>query len=332
MLEYLDGKYTVLKDTLLAVNSVEKQLYIPDKLGDCTITRIGAGCSLGNKTGAVHIAEGILEIGERAFVDAKELRILYLPESLEICNETILSNEFYGRGAGNHIVLKRCVSEADHAMLLHNSIELADGSRLLTGAYHRLPFFAGVLSCFNRIIPPAFVSKEMNGLYRENKEFGGIEQMNFKDRRKLLPGEYGISMKIFEDEIVRLMLKEKPEYIFSNRSEVRSDRLMQIGGTLNPKDVMLTVFRESDTVGKEDGVHMAFHIKLGKFWFYSLLRIRYKGEEYGMLRKTYLSSSEKEPFINEDLPEVIYDKNGRYAVSAAKEGVLLKYGLLSMLI
>ena len=331
MLEYLDGKYTVLKDTILAVNTIEKHLYIPDKLGDCTITRIGAGCSLGNKVGAVHIAEGIREVGESAFVDAKNLRILDLPESLETCKETILSNEFYTRGAENHIILKRHISEADHDMLMQNSLELADGYRLLTGAYHRLPFFTGVLSGFYRVIPPAYVSREMNGLYRVGVEPGKTEQRIFKGRRPTVQDEFGYVKGSFEDEIVRLMLKEKTEYIFSNRSEERSDRLLQTGGRIKPKDVMLTVFRESDTAVKEDGVHMVFHIDIGKFWFYSLMRIRYRGEEFGLLRKTYLSSSEKEPFLNEDLPETIYDRSGKYAQPAAKEGVLLKYLLLSML-
>ena len=331
MLEYFDGTYTVLNDTILAVNSFEKHLYIPDKLGDCTIVRIGAGCSLGNKTGAVHIAEGIREIGERAFVDAKELRILDLPESLETCNETILSNEFYGREAGNHIILKRCISEADRDMLMKNSLELEDGNRILTGAYHRLPFFTGVFSGFYRIIPPAFVCREMNGLYCTCEEPGKADQYIFKGRRLRVQGEHGYVKNNFEDEIVRLMLKEKPEYIFSNRSEERSDRLKQSEGKLMPKSVMMTGFRESDTVLKEDGVHMVFHIDIGKFWFYSLMRIRYRGEDYGILRKTYLSSSVKEPFLNEDLTDVVYDKNGEHAVPAAKEGVLSKYRLLSML-
>ena len=331
MLEYLDGQYTVLEDTLLAVNNQDKKPNIPSKLGKCTIKRIGAGCSLNKQTIDVTIPEGVVEIGEGAFLNAQSLLRIFLPESLEKCDGFVFSENFYHRDYLNEIFLKRRLTEQDYSSLKGNSIELGNGFRLLTGAYQDLPFFKNVLSGFGGIFPPARVLPEMNAVYPQRDLSEIPEQLVFKEKGRKTVSCDNNRVFIFNREIVKLMLKETQEYIYNERSEADADRRKRENGSEYISPVMLSIYSDNETRKLEDGYHMIFHIRFARTFFYILKKVTVSGKKYYVLRESYLTSVEKEPYYYRDIVYDIYDEEGNSADLATKDWVFSKYKLLSML-
>ena len=332
MLEYLDGQYTVLQDTLLAVNNQDNYLQIPSRLGECTLLRIGAGCSLGEKTISVTVPEGVLEIGEKAFANAPNLRNLFLPESLQVCSKTILGTGFYLEKSFSRVYLNRKITETDYKEIMGNSIELENGYRLLTGAYQKLEFFSGIVPALGEILPPAFVIPQMKALYCEREKATNPEQMIFAGGRERVIIEANQNERAFHKSLIKIMLKEKKEYICNVRCEEHSDRVSYISNSLpRSEQVLLCMFRTNEVKKSDDGYHMLFHFRFSKVWFYDLWRVMVNGKNNAILRKCYLSPSEKEPFVYEDYINEIYDEEGNYSDRTARNETISKYLFLSVL-
>ena len=333
--KYIGKNYTILNGTLLSCKPEGNRLFIPAEVEGHKILRIGNGCSGGAETEYIEIGEGVRELGSKSFEDCEKLKLLVLPESMEDFGS-------YTRcilvGKGTELRVKRRISFAEEKQIREGGFPVRWDALLLGNWIEQLEPMVPVYKAFflgaaRWRRDPAVLRPEMGGLYRQKYRDWDLhaEQILFQGMREPVVICADLDGAGLRRELLRVLLKEKPQKLMDTESDLNSDRMLQKGmqPTLHP--VILTRLYDKDVVRDEQGVSAVFTLSLGTVFFPEYTEVMYDGKRYYLLSEIYLSSDEQYPFIRMDYPEEVYDEHGERVRGDICKLVAAKYKLLTML-
>ena len=161
---YIDDKYAVLDGVLISAEDKANSLVIPAEIGGIRIRKIASGFYPGKYAKTIMISEGIESIGDHAFVSARELEKVILPESLKEIEGYCFDSDFIYKEPCDYY-LKRELTPEEYTIVLDNSISLsAGGLRLLTSGHAVLDKFSKIYKCFSWYKVPQRLDESMQGI------------------------------------------------------------------------------------------------------------------------------------------------------------------------
>lgn len=344
---YLSEKYSILDGTMIALRSDETEVVIPAQVEGHRITRIGGGSCIAKNATLIRVGEGIREIGKMAFCGCSNLKKVILPEGVELCEEDMVISPLLKRGM--EILIRRKASLEQIDDLMRHSFPVEGGERLVQRSEALRSVFQGVLDGFSAVhrqtesyssdsLFPLFLDPKMKDLYFV--EYGGIlGELRFDGQREKLSLD-GLAGSDREKEVidqqrrhlVKLLLKEMPEGLYDNVSELFWDQRIRNFKKFFPSKLMFVRFREEDVEERDGQVVIPFRLTFEKAFYTTLIRIAYAKKNYYVFRRNFLMGKEEMPVLREDYLEEVYDEEGEPVSEETRSIVLAKYLLAAKIL
>jgi len=344
---YLSEKYSILDGTLIALRTDETEVVIPAEVQGHRITRIGGGSCIAKNATLIRVEDGIREIGNMAFCGCTNLKKLILPEGVELCEKEMVISPLLKRGM--EVLIRRKVSREQYEELLRHSFLVEGGERLVQRSEALLSVFQGVLDGFAGVrrqldahtlnsLMPLILDSRMKALYFV--EYGGIlGELSFDGQRERLnldgpaaPSEEKEIMASQRRELVKLLLKEMPEGLYDNDSELFWDQKIRNHNKIYPNKLMLVRFQEAGVEERDGQVVIPFRLTVEKAFYATLVRIAYANKRYYVLRRNFLMGKKEMPILREDYLEEVYDETGEPVSEETRDVVLAKYLLAAKIL
>ena len=344
---YLSEKISILDGTLIALRTDETEVVIPAQVHGHRITRIGGGSCIAKNATLIRVEEGIREIGKWAFCGCTELKKIILPEGVELCEEEFVISPLLKRGM--EVLIRRKASREQFEELAQHSFLVEGGERMAQRSDALLTVFQGVLDGFSAVhrqldsyssdsLMPLILDSRMKALYFV--EYGGIlEELSFDGQRERLnldgpaaPSDEKEIMASQRRQLVKLLLKEMPEGLYDNASELFWDQGIRNHKKIFPSKLMFVRFREADVEERDGQVVIPFRLTVEKAFYASLIRIAYAKKQYYVFRRNFLMGKEELPIFREDYLEELYDETGEPVSEETRSMVLAKYLLMAKIL
>ena len=347
--KYVDDKYAIINGTLMACMDGGSKVVIPASVNGHVIDKIGSGCAINRNVKSVVISEGITKIAEDAlFLPIYSNHKLWAAEL--VLPKTVRECEWFNNGQiwrnFTHIRIKRRFLQDEFESLQRESILLQDGRRLIGKNHGGEIAFSGekgdFLSKAGWTAP--YYHLEMNGVYSywewgnddtsikylDNKR---PEQLAFMDRRKKVDDLHSATAVIFRKALVRIMLKEPQEMVFSNICEQRNDETELSRENENRwiERALLVYYDDDDVYMEQEDVIVEFHLENCYMHFPALKKVAASGKTYYIYCENYFASDSEVPYNRIVYTDEVYDAEGNAVDSNTARRVSAKYKLISML-
>lgn len=342
--KYLSEKYAILDGTLIALRTEETEVVIPSQVCGHPIKRIGGGSCIAENARLIRVEEGIREIGSMAFSGCGKLQKLILPEGVKLCEKNMVSFSFMD--LGKEVMISRRMSKETYDLILQHSFPVESGERMVQSSKTLISVLQGVLDGFSVIyrqvtmnspdtILPPILDPRMKSLYFI-KYAGILMELPFSSERERIEVIGSADLANDKAEMVRqrrrlvkMLLKEMPEGLYDNASELLHDHKLRNHGVPFPYYLTYVRFREEDAQESGESVVIPFRMTFGKAFYATLVRVVFEHKDYYVYRRNFLMGEKDQPIFREDCLEEIYDENGEPISEEMRRIVLTKYLLTS---
>ncbi|MBR6897831.1 MAG: hypothetical protein IKN24_06645 [Lachnospiraceae bacterium] len=339
---FINEKYTILDGTLLALNDLNRELFIPATVGGHRITRVGSGVNCAKDLWRISFAEGITHIGREVFGAAENINEILLPATLREIDEWNIAASAREEGRLK-ITLKRTFNNADELDEIMASSLMTDHDRYILTSHANDPRFLNVLRGLslttNGLRQAAVIDRRMNGLYRADAQGRTMDQMPFVGRRGKIPVGRGDNENTFRRAMVKQLLKEDGVYHIDGESESFHETEIMKNQSFGPGHVALLTFYGREIQTDNETWTIPFHVSMGTYYYPELVKVVLKGRNHYIYRQISLATGarslgdrgERQFYIRECRTEV-YDENGDPLNDiATAKAVFAKYKLTAML-
>lgn len=319
MPSYIDDDYLVVDGTLILYTGKHvERLVIPCTINNQTITKIGRGafrdCAY---LKYVTLPDSVIRIESCAFCGCSALEEIALPVfSKEL---TIASDAF--AICKNIKRILATLSEYDYQNLYGSSHRLGDGTAIVLNNQNIKTVLAAI-SKYVEMIP-----QNADLLFCvQNNDITGLSE-----RLRVLGLE--LSTTISEEEAFLCCIaknKYNKEKRMSSEEETKIDWHIRGNKPVAYNLTNLVWFHPNELMRFGGKVHIRMYVSNGYHFVQSAAPVAYKGKEYYVYRRHYLTTwVEGEPLARRDV--AVFDKDGLVTDQAAAKEIYAKYNLLALL-
>lgn len=294
-------EYVIVGDVIISYLGKEKKIRVPSVIEDVIIRKIGAGAFYGNEFAEeIEVAEGIKQIGDKAFGGCTKLRKVILPGSVEIISENAFMQ--------SDVVWLDFYIKMPYLKYLN----VKEGSiRLIDGRYILDPMALG--DDIGKLIK-GFMPKAMQGKFRADIQMGCLYSENevlcFSDAEQ--QGDEKLTKKNLHVEWY-----EHNEY---------NDDYVDING-LDKPDIDTGLLFCIDECGISDtDIKLRLGLKKSRWYFENGTKIYVDNKEFYICQGVYFTNDDKFPYLRSGEIEVFPNAGQK------KTEIISKYKFLNSLI
>ena len=323
MKAYTDNRFTVAEDTLLMYSGKEASLLMPSVLGGIQIKRIGASAFSESRLSRLILPEGLIELRHHSLGHCPSLKTVSLPSTLRRLD----NNVFFASTKLTTVRLASLrLSKDGFKALTDNSMRLKNGNRLtvmlpdndvlrrLTEGNDLIELATFIPDNFSRL----FLKPDSDKIKTDPDYLFPI--LGDKEDDDVLSEREGVRRTILSGE----------KTYYHNPTETENDLLIKNEKSVVPTITAVLIFGEEKELAETGEISVPAELRIGQFFWQSLVPITYEGELYYIYRRCYPTRDKKLRYFIEDV--AVFDSGAKLLPAQGKaEAVYGKYALTRVL-
>ena len=325
MKSYLDRTWAVAAQTIIHYSGRDASVEIPGRFADMKALAIGAGAFMDAvDMHQVGIPPEVRRIGAQAFKNCGNLRNVYMPGTLEQIDANAFGN---CRKILNVTVYDLPLSLRAYEDLCL-SCSVAEGSMYVAHVFPDIGILRNALAAME-CRPAASVPFGIEKLFlsKDLSEDVGRASLTRNLERFEFGGGAGDTTE--EEAFLRLIGTGERAPVFDKKTEAANDTFARLERYPMIERTAVFTFDDERTRAEGENRWITANIKIGYHFFQAMVPMFYKGKEYFVYCRHYLTPASDLRYIRRDT--AVFTKKGLVTERGEAEEVSAKYKLLSIL-